>query len=591
MAIERMQVPVGADFDPSNSAMIDAVMRAIAERKLGVGWSVQSFDPVSRRLTLIRGQAMTTVTHNDKTQSYRVELTRGLKPTDGEQIAAMLESDPQHAGYFMTSFEPFIAQAELSKLTPEELRARAAVAVALGVKPWDVKISRRRGGGFNLGLPSTYVSSKHDSKLDEVAETVVGKPGWYFRGDANKLTGEIIPSAPPMFPATIPYPMDRLPHPDAKLPGELPPIPIGMTLPERGDQPGEVLHLDLAASPHTQLGGTSGAGKSVTLNALIAGAMGGGAELVIIDVPAKAVDFEAWRPYVRAGGWGAESFQEGAIVLEKLYNEGNERAATLKRYGAKKLAELPADLRATMKPVLIVVDEVTGLFSMDSVPKSLPSDHPLRLEAESRNLARELIKQYLEKIAAEQRFVGYKLVISTQVASTSTGIGTAFRTNLGNKALLGARATDGNRKLILRDPTSVPQVPDHIKNDGAVSRGVGVSEFEGREAVVFKSFFAKESDLLAELNRRGIRPHPAGQIDSLTRPDPAAVRAMFPELAQITEAQKEAAAPKFGTGPRQYEEWELDPETGKPLDAFQRANAARAKLAADARKAGAAVPA
>lgn len=570
-----MQLPVGTKFDYQNPAHVDAAMRKIAETGHGTGWEIQSFDPAAGILTVYRRSALTTVTKNtEKTDSYRVELMRGIKISDGDQIAAQLENDPQHAGHFMTRFDPYLGEARMSKLTPDQLHARAAIANVLGVKPWDVQIGRRTGGGFTVGLPNNYVPSKHDDKLDEIAQVAIGQEGWYFRGNANKLTGEIVPSRPSTFPGAIAYPMELMPHQDAKTPAKLPPIPLGMTLPARGDEPGEVLYLDVEASPHTQIGGTSGAGKSVSLNDLIAGALAGGAELVIIDVPAKAVDFEEWRPFVRRGGWGCETFQEGAITLEQLYKEGNERAATLKRYGAKKLADLPLDMQNQMRPVFIVVDEVTGLLAPDTVPKALPDDHPLKLEAQSKNLAKQLILQYLEKIAAEQRFVGYKLIISTQVASTNTGIGTAFRTNLGNKALLGARATDGNRKLILRDPTSVPQVPDHVKNDALASRGVGVSEFEGQEGQVFKSFYASEKDLIAELYKRGIRPHPSGQLDSITRPEPAQVAAIFPELAQISQAQAEAAAPKYGAGPRQYEDWELDAD-GKPLDAFQRANAAR----------------
>lgn len=580
MAIERTTLPVGKKFDPNQSAHVDVVLAKMVTKGLGTGWSVQSFDPDAGILTLSRRSALTTITRTGASaESYRVSLSRGTKLSDGDSIAAQLESDPQHAGYFMTRFEPFLSEATMTKLDAGEHRARGAIATVLGVKPWDIQIGKRTGGGYTVGLPQKYIPSQHDEKLTAQAEVAIGAPGWYFRGDASKLVGEIVPSKQATFPGMIPYPTDLMPNQDPVYPGKLAPIPLGQILPPRGDAPGEVLFLDLDASPHSQVGGTAGSGKSVTLNTAIAGALAGGAELAIVDVPAKAVDFEAWRPYVRPGGWGCETFQEGAIVLEQLYLEGNRRAEVFKRYGAKKLADLPTDLQLEMPPVFIVADEVTGLFSRDTVPKSLAEDHPLRLEATSRNLAKELIQQYLEKIAAELRFVGYKLVVSTQVASTTTGISTAFRTNLGNKALLGARATDSNRKLILRDPTSVPVVPDHVKFDDAASKGVGVSEFEGQEAFIFKSFFASESDLITLLNQRGIIPHPDGTIDSITRPDASLVAAMFPEMARITEVKREAEQPKYGTTKKPREAWELDPETGKPLDGFARANAARAALA------------
>lgn len=582
MPIERMKLPVGKSFDHQNAQHMAAAMEKVAAAGHGTGWEVQSYDPVTGQLTVSRRSAVMTVTQATTGGAYRVELPRGIKQTEGEQTAAQLENDPTHEGFYMTRFDPYIGEATMARLSVDERRARSAVATVLGVKPWEVQVASRPGGGFLLELPHNYVPSKHDEKLDEIAQVAIGHVGWYFSGNANLLTGEIVPSKPSTFPAAIPYPMDLMPHQDQQTPARMPPIPLGMTLPARGDEPGEVAYLDVEASPHTQIGGTSGAGKSVSLNDLIAGALAGGAELAIIDVPQKAVDFEAWRPYVRAGGWGCESFQENAITLEQLYKEGMKRAETLKLYGAKKLADLPLDMQHQMRPVFIVVDEVTGLLAPDTVPKGLPQDHPLRLEATSKNLAKELILQYLEKIAAEQRFVGYKLIISTQVASTSTGIGTAFRTNLGNKALLGARATDGNRKLILRDPTSVPQVPDHIKNDPAASRGVGVSEFEGQEGRVFKSFYASEADLIAQLHTRGLRPHPEGQTDTITRPDPRLVMSMFPEVSQILDAQAAEAAPKYGQTPRPLEDWEVGSD-GKPLAGFEKANAARHALAVGAK--------
>jgi len=583
VAIERMSLPVGKSFDPSNQQHIDRVMSKVAESGRGTGWELQSFDPATGLLTLTRRGLLTQVTKSEepKSDSYRVELRRGTKATDGEKIAAELESDPQHAGYFVTRFDPYLNQATMSRLSDEERRAREAVAVAMGVRPWDVQVAKRRGGGFTLGLPSTYMPSKHDVKLQEVAEQVVGRFGWYFTASAAKLTAEIVPSEPPMFPPLAPYPMKLLPQASA---GTIAPLPIGLALAERGDEENQTAYLDFNAGPHLQLGGVSGAGKSSALNVIIAGALASGAELVICDVPQKAVDFELWRPFVRRGGWGAHSFEENAVALQELYEEGRRRAETLKRYAAKKLAELPPDVQRTMPPVLIVVDEYTGLLAKSAVPKSLPTDHPLRLEAETKNLAIDLISSYVDKIAAEMRFVGFQLVISTQVASTSTGIGTALRTNLTNKMLLGPRATDGNRKLVFRDPASVPEVPDHIKSDGSISRGVGAAELEGQRPFVMKGFFATEEQLIAELKRRGRAPIPEGQIDSVTRPNPSVVRELFPQLDDVHEARREAENPSYGTGPKHYEEWELDPETGKPLKGFERANAARARMAAVGRE-------
>lgn len=572
----RIKVP---GFDKHNRDHMRAAIDLATENTGVDGWEFKTYEADTQEVVLVRRAIMHTVVEDDapkragsRRATRKIELKAGTKPSEGEKIAADFESDPDNAGYYLTDFQPFLGWARLTKLTDPELLCRGAVATALGVKTWEVQVEAEKGGGFTIGLPAKYVPSRHDEKLQEVAETLIGSPGWYWAPKPTERRGRIVPSSLPTFQETIPYPKNLLPKPTL---GVIPPLPMGEALADRGDQSNEVLFLKYTDGPHVQLGGTSGSGKSVTLNGLIASAVAGGAELAIADVPSKAVDFDSWRPFVRPGGWGCASFEENAVMLQTLYDEGQERAKVLPRYGAKNLTQLPADVQKTMKPVLVVVDEMTGLFAMQSVPKALPEDHPLVLTAQSGNLARELIIQYLEKIAAELRFVGIHLLTATQVASRSTGISTAFRTNLPHKVLLGARATAGNRKLVLRDPNGAPEVPTHIAEDGAVARGVGIAELEGREPAVFKSFYASDADLIAMLHKRDITGHPEGQLDSITRPDPRAVAALFPHLADLQQKQTEAAQPHFDDSGRAPEAWEIDPTTGERLTGYARANAAR----------------
>ncbi|EQM74820.1 FtsK/SpoIIIE domain-containing protein [Microbacterium maritypicum] len=578
--MRRTQIKVGPQFNPNSTRHVDELLERIEKRGGGKGWKVVDYD--GTHVTLINRGVMHSVESATK-RTKIINLGGEMRASDGEKTAAMLESNPKYEGWFLTRFEPHINRAVLSQLTEGERRCRSAVANALRVKPWDVQISPRDGGGFLLDLPESYTPSAHDAKLQEVAETAVGKVGWYFTGDAKSLRGEIVPSLPPTFADVIRYPADLLPRPAG---GGIPPIPLGERLSDRGDVPNDVLTLDFDAAPHMQLGGVTGGGKSVTVNILIAGALAALAEMVIIDVPQKAVDFEAWRPFVRPGGWGCESFQENAVALEELYKEGERRAATLKRYGVKKMSQLPADIRATMHDVLIVVDELTGLFTMDSVPRRLAADDPLRIEAESKNYARELIRTFIEKIAAEQRFVGFHLVVSSQVATVNTGASVALRTNLPHKALLGSNASDQNRKNIHSDVTSIPGVPAHIKNDPKASMGVGTAEFSGQAACVFKSFYADEQELIDLLRARGNQGLPPTQLDQ-TRPDPSIVRKRFPELAQIAEHARELETPDYAAADanRPLEAWEIDPETGRPLTGFARANAARAEVTRVAKQA------
>src|SRR5699024_5967144 len=98
----------------------------------------------------------------------------------------------------------------------------------------------------------------------------------------------------------------------------------------------------------------------------------------------------------------------------------------------------------------------------------------------------------------------------------STGITPDLRTNLGNKALLGAKPTDGNRSLALNDPNMVPRVPANVQNDNAARRGVGVFEFEGHIPGVFKSYYASVLEYEAALSKLDLptvpSPEPAKRL-------------------------------------------------------------------------------
>ena len=249
-SIERVSVVLPHEFDPTRHH--SALVKLIAQ-KHGDGFEIQHIDPVERVAVATRQVAITEVTAAAKTKnSFEVRLARGTTPSDGDKVAAKLED--QNPGHYLTGFEPFLGRATLTKMTDELARCRGACAVALGVKPWDIQVTTRTGGGFDLTLPRGYVPSRHDEKLGEVATTVVGSDGWFVRTNPAKLTASIIPSAPPTFPEVVPTPMGELGQdPDR--------TPIGMILPKPGQDAGPTLCVDWAASAHLMLAGTPGAGK------------------------------------------------------------------------------------------------------------------------------------------------------------------------------------------------------------------------------------------------------------------------------------------------------------------------------------------
>lgn len=489
-----------------------------------------------------------------------LELARGTKMSDADRLAAKFED--LNPGYSMTKFEPFLSpgRATMTRLEPETVHARASISTSLGIKPWQLQITVRPDGGFDFDLPPSYTPSKHFDKLDEVAKEVVGDEGWYVTVNAKKLRAAMVPSAPPTFPAVIPFPLDEEPAKFRRGSSEWAKISIGHRLPAPGQKDYELAIIDLEAQAHTQLGGLPGGGKSVTLNGFIATVLAAGADLMIVDVPEKAVDFNWCKDLVMPGGWGCDSFAHAATTLALAYKEGQRRAELLKRYEKENWKQLPAEA-GDIRPLILIVDELSGLLSQMPVPKALPKDHPMRLEAEQGNLVRDLISVYIHKIPAEHRFVGTKMFASTQVASKDTGITPKLRGLLGNKALMGTSPSASALNLMFSDPDSVPRVPKNVQNDEDASRGVGLFHPDGATPGVIKSYFATTADLRAYALKHGAisRENTAPTLEQVAEVVPSLEDDDGDSAKVKKRKQMEAAA-------------QIDPETGERMSAFEYAN-------------------
>lgn len=526
---ERITVRLPAGFKAEKHQSI--IEKKIAE-KHGDGFEIDSIETrgegEDQHLVAVatRAVAITEVRQAKGSPTKEVRLTRSVKPSDGDKQAVKL-ADQHGEGWEMTKFEPYLFKAVLTKLTPDEARCRGAVATALGVKPWDVQVKARLDGGFELELPKSYQPSKHDAKLEDVAVTVVGNEGWYVVADAKKLTASIIPSSPPTFPGMIPTPMGRVKPFDHTDPNSFK-IPLGMKLPAPGEAEGETFYLDMSAGAHTQLGGISGAGKSVTINCYLSTWLSRGAELVIIDLPTKSADFEWCKGFVRPGGWGCDSPAQSAVAARLVMEEGDRRSKHIRAHGVNDWKQLPKN--AALKPLVVIVDELTGLFALEAVPKA-GKDAPQLLkdmadDALRTNLFKEILKNSIKRIAAELRFTGVFLLLATQVASANTGIEPALRTNLHHKLLMGAKPTEGNRRLVFSDPDRVPLMPENIRSDGKASRGVGSSEPEGDEPSIFKSYYASIGDYQQWLTKLG--------VPTTDQPEPTRA-----QMAQLEDAFEE----------------------------------------------------
>lgn len=261
--------------------------------------------------------------------------------------------------------------------------------------------------------------------------------------------------------------------------------------------------------------------NTVTINSYVYHWLNRGAQMAIIDTPDKSVDFMWCKPYLMESGWGCDSIFHAATTSEMIVKTFQQRASQMKSEGYENWKAMPAE--KGFAPVVLVVDEVTALYSLVEVPKankdSPPKLQQMKADAEAENFGKGVLKRNIKRIAAEARFAGVFLLISTQIASTNTGLDTALRTNLQHKMLMGANPTENNRKLIFPDPEAVPLVPDNVKADSSAARGVGTADPDGSSPLVFKSYFATPDEYLKRLNaagvlsRDGVKPTPADVID------------------------------------------------------------------------------
>ena len=231
---EEVRIPLPDGFDPAKHQTW--LLQKLAERR-GSGWKIDLVD--MKQQVALASRTLTLTQVSDLTKSTKiVTLQTDVKPSDGDRLTAQFAE--QFPGFHMTSFEPHLGRARLSEMSPAEVHARGALAVAMRVKPWQIQVTARVGGGFDIELPPSYLPSKHDGLMDEVAGTVIGEPGWYAKFDGKTRKGAIVPGVLPTFPATVPHPLGRAIKPtvrnlfDAST-GDWGRIPIGVLLAKPGE--------------------------------------------------------------------------------------------------------------------------------------------------------------------------------------------------------------------------------------------------------------------------------------------------------------------------------------------------------------------
>jgi hypothetical protein len=93
------------------------------------------------------------------------------------------------------------------------------------------------------------------------------------------------------------------------------------------------------------------------------------------------------------------------VAIRLIMEEGERRSAHIKTHGVNDWKLLPKN--AALKPLVVIVDELTGLFALEAVPKA-GKDAPQLLkdmadEANRTNLFKEILKNGIKRVAAELR--------------------------------------------------------------------------------------------------------------------------------------------------------------------------------------------
>jgi S-DNA-T family DNA segregation ATPase FtsK/SpoIIIE len=184
------------------------------------------------------------------------------------------------------------------------------------------------------------------------------------------------------------------------------------------DASGNEVWKDLSQGPHMLLAGCSGSGKSVGLNALIAGLVSRGTpsdtQLTVLDV--KKVEFGIWRPAPHVARVVTQKAEMPAAVAA-MAAEMDRRYTLMERVGVVDVAEL-VGTRHALPRIFLVVDEIADL-TMKS-----------RVKAENQAAADVLAG--LTRIAQLGRAAGVHLLLGTQRPAADTLPGN-LRANIGSR--------------------------------------------------------------------------------------------------------------------------------------------------------------
>ncbi|WP_051317059.1 FtsK/SpoIIIE domain-containing protein [Ectobacillus panaciterrae] len=201
----------------------------------------------------------------------------------------------------------------------------------------------------------------------------------------------------------------------------------------------KVIFMDFASpdSPHLLTGGTSGSGKSVTLNSIILGMMClyKPEQLQFIFIDPKQVEFSIYedRQHTQTV---VTDINEAVTALDMLVQEMESRYAKFKKEIVSNLEEFVEVTGRNLPRLVVVFDEFADFMSQE------------------KEIAKQVENSIL-RLGQKARAAGIHLVICTQNPKADI-ISTNIRNNLG--ARLALRATDATASSIILDESGAEKL-------------------------------------------------------------------------------------------------------------------------------------
>lgn len=474
------------ESDASHRRMLDRMIDRYRLEHPDASDAILDSIDAERHVAVLVDRTVTVVEQGDRDRLPLRLAASECTPAAGPKVAERYEK--RYPGFRLTEFHPYSGKALLERMTDRQATARGILAGNLKIKPWEVRVTPAKDGGWDCMLDQTiiYQPDRMDKSIQQACEQI-GHPGWWFEADARTGVISMHPGELANFEPVHPLPEDTLGAPEN---GRY--TPFGVLLPHVGGGEFETARIDWKEGSFLLIGGEGGSGKSVFTNVVLAEQIAQGVELTIVDTNSKSTDYFWCRPWVKY--WGCESIVQACGCLNRLVweMEHGERAKAWKANAWQSWYDIPDWAKRKFPIHVIVIDEYASLVDEAQACKTIPNPEktlPAVLEQAYNGYAEYLIRRNVIRILRLARFMGYRLILASQTVSQASGLPPSIRDLFTHRVAMGPNPSESLEKGVFHDLAGMPAVPSNIIDSG-VSKGVGRAELAGQTGRIFKTWWA-----------------------------------------------------------------------------------------------------